>query len=102
MAALLEIGDDTFAKIRVSAGFPAPVMIGEGDRCRRWKKADILPFYFTLIPVNSFPCESNRHRYIFPAVGKKQFLIKKTELLFLGVLCLSSFSSINNKINRYH
>lgn len=41
MAALLEIGDDTFAKIRVSAGFPAPVMIGEGDRCRRWKKADI-------------------------------------------------------------
>ena len=41
VAALLEIGDDTFAKIRVSAGFPAPVMIGEGDRCRRWKKADI-------------------------------------------------------------
>jgi predicted DNA-binding transcriptional regulator AlpA len=41
VAALLEVSDDTFAKIRVSAGFPAPVMIGQGDRCRRWKKADI-------------------------------------------------------------
>ena len=40
MAALLEIGDDTFAKIRVSAGFPEPVMVGQGDKSRRWKKAD--------------------------------------------------------------
>lgn len=41
VAALLEIGDDAFTKLRVSAGFPAPVMIGQGDRHRRWKKADI-------------------------------------------------------------
>lgn len=39
--ALLEIKDDTFLKIRTTSGFPAPVMVGEGDKCRRWKKADI-------------------------------------------------------------